>query len=270
MLNLILHKQVQDFRSEIINMMKEDLVNLKYTPQDIEKKTKKIYCQILAESKNFDQGNFTIIGMDDLRHLFELYDQYFLDRFFYNNYREKIFFRLSRRMTKAAGKTTYIKHTNIYVISLSTTLIFQTFHDVMREVVVNGIVCHDRLEATMRVLEHEIIHLLELVLFGSSSCSQPRFKRLSRNIFNHTDVTHQLVTQAERAQKKFNLRVGDGVLFEYEGKTYRGIIFRITKRATVMVKDSNGLYLDSQGNRYSKYYIPLHLLKQSKDEHESN
>ncbi len=248
-------------------MMGEDFVNLKFTPQDIEKKTRKIYRQILAESKNFDKGNFKIIGTDDLWRLFELYDLYFLNACLYNNYREKIFFRLSRRMTKAAGKTTYMKHTGTYVISLSTTLIFQTFHDIMREVVVNGIVCHDRLEATMRVLEHEIIHLLELVLFGSSSCSQLRFKRLSHNIFCHTDVTHQLVTQAERAQKKFSLRVGDEVLFEYEGEARRGIISRITKRATIMVKDSNGLYSDPQGNRYSKYYIPLPLLKQSKDEH---
>lgn len=246
--------------------MKEDVASLNYTRQEIEKKTKRIYCQILAESKCLNQGNFTLIGTKDLERLFELYDQYFFDRFFYNNHREKIFFRLSRRMTKAAGKTTYTKHTDRYVISLSTTLIFQTFHDVMREVVVNGIVCHDRLEATMRVLEHEIIHLLELVVFGASSCLKPRFQQLSRNIFGHTGVTHQLVTQAERAQKKFNLQVGDEVLFEYEGNPYRGIIYRITKRATVMVRDSKGFYSDSQGNRYSKYYVPLPLLKRSKDE----
>lgn len=245
--------------------MTKDLTNLKYTSQEIEKKTKKIYCQILAESKNFDQKNFTMIGTDDLKRLFELYDLSFFDRFFYNNYKEKIFFRLSQRMTRSAGKTAYMKRTNAYVISLSTTLIFQTFHDVMREVVVNGIVCHDRLEATMHVLEHEIIHLLEFVVFGSSSCSQPRFKQLSCNIFSHRGVTHQLVTQTERAQKKFNLYVGDAVSFEFEGNLYRGIIYRITKRATVMVKDSKGPYVDSQGTRYSKYYVPLHFLKQSKD-----
>lgn len=251
-------------------MVKEDLVNLKYMPQEIETKTRKIYGKALEKSKHFNQGNFIKFGTDDLRYLFELYDLYFFDRFFNKNYRENIFFRLSSKMTRAGGKTTYMKHANTCEICLSTALIFQTFHDVTREVKVNGIVCHDRLEASMSVLEHEIIHLLEWVLFGSSSCSQPRFKRLSRNIFSHTDVTHQLVTQTERAQKKFNLRVGDEVLFEYDGKTYRGIISRITKRATVMVKDSKGFHLDSQGKRYSKYYVPLHLLKQSKDEHKSN
>ena len=131
---------------------------------------------------------------------------------------------------------------------------------------VNGIVCHDRLEATMRVLEHEIIHLIELIVFGSSSHSRPRFKRLSRNIFGHTDVTHQLVTQTEIAKKKFNLRVGDKVVFEFEGKQYRGIISRITKRATVMVENPHGAYVDAQGTHYTKYLVPLRFLKQVKDD----
>ena len=248
-------------------MKKEDLVNLKYTSQEIKKKTKRIYSQILAQSKNFDEGNFTRIGTDDLKNLFNLYDLYFFDRFFYKGYRRRIYFRLSGRMTRAAGMTTYTKHTNIFEITLSTTLIFQTFDDVKREVVVNGVVCHDRLEASMRVLEHEIIHLLEVVLFGSSSHSRPRFKQLVRNIFGHTDVTHQLVTQPEIAHKKFDLQVGDEVSFEYEGNTHKGIIIRITKRATVIVKNAQGLYEDSQGTRYSKYYVPLNLLKKNRSKH---
>lgn len=84
---------------------------------------------------------------------------------------------------------------------------------------------------------------------------------MSRNIFNHTDVTHKLVTQAEIAQKKFKLRAGDKVLFEYEGRIYRGIVSRITQRATVMVKNKNGDFKDAKGIRYSKYYVPLQHLK---------
>ena len=248
----------------------KDLADLKYTSREIKKKSKKVYRQILAESENLDRGNFKAIGTDDLASLFKLYDLYFFNRFFHNNYKEKISFRLSRRMTMAAGRIAYTKHDGTYAISLSTTLISQTFHDVKREVVVNGIVCHDRLEATMRVLEHEIIHLLEWELFGGTSCSKPRFRRLSRNIFGHTDVTHQLVTQAERAHKRFNLRVGDEAVFEHDGKTYRGVISRITKRATVMVRDSDGQFQDSQGNLYSKYYILLQHLNRPKGGYESN
>ena len=250
--------------------MKKDLADLKYTSGEIKKKSKKIYRQILAESENLDRGNFKAIGTDDLASLFKLYDLHFFDRFFHNNYREKISFRLSRRMTMAAGRIAYMKDDGTYTISLSTTLISQTFHDVRREVTVNGIVCHDRLEATMRVLEHEIIHLLEWELFGKTSCSKPRFRRLSRNIFGHTDVTHQLVTQVERAHKRFNLQVGDEAVFEHDGKTYRGVISRITKRATVMVRDSDGRFQDSKGNRYGKYYVPLQHLNRSKGGYKSN
>ncbi len=241
--------------------MKIDIAHLKYTPRQIKKKTRKISRRILAESENIDDGNFNSIAIRDLVHMFELYDQYFFNRFFQEHHKQKVFFNLSDRMTRSGGKITYAQQTETYTISLSTTLIFQTFHDVTREVAVNGIVCHNRLEATMRILEHEIIHLLEWVRFGFSNCSQPRFQDLGYNIFGHTEVTHQLVTQTERARKKFNLGVGDKVSFEYNRITYQGFISRITKRATVMVIDPDGEYKDFQGNRYCKYYIPLSALE---------
>ena len=244
-----------------IYIMKKDIAHLKYTPGQIKKKTRKISRKILAESENINNGNFNSIAVRDVTRLFELYDQYFFERFFQDHHRQKIFFSLSERMTRSGGRIAYAQQTETYTISLSTTLIFQTFHDVTREVAVNGIVCHNRLEATMRILEHEIIHLLEYVRFGSSSCSKPRFQDLSYNIFGHTEVTHQLVTQTERARKKFNLRVGDKVSFEYNGENHHGFISRITKRATVMVIDPDGEYKDFQGNLYCKYYIPLSALE---------
>ena len=242
--------------------MKKDLTNLKYTPIRIRRTNRKIYRQILRESENIDQGNFNAIAVKDFARLFELYDLHFFDRYFHNQYNGKIFFRLSERMTSAGGKIAYAKGTDAYTIYLSTALIFQTFGGVTREITVNGIVCRDRLEATMRILEHEVIHLLELVFFDSTSCSKPRFKRLCQNIFGHTEVTHRLVTQAELAQEQHNLEVGSTVSFEYSGETYRGVISRITKRATVMVRDRAGDFRDLQGARYNKYYIPLEDLKQ--------
>ncbi|MEA1908140.1 MAG: hypothetical protein U9N43_03825 [Euryarchaeota archaeon] len=247
--------------------MKNDLVNLRYTPIRIRRTNRKIYHQILRESENIDQGNFNAIAIKDFARLFELYDLHFFDGYFHNRCNGKIFFRLSERMTKSGGKIAYAKGTDVYTIYLSTALIFQTFGGVTREVTVNGIVCHDRLEATMCILEHEIIHLLELVFFDSTSCSKPRFKHLSRNIFGHTEVTHRLVTQAELAQKQQNLGIGSTVSFEYGGETYRGIISRITKRATVMVKNHAGDFRDRKGDRYSKYYIPLENLTHVRSKH---
>ena len=199
-------------------MVKEGLADLRFAHQEIEQKTGGIYRQILAESANLDRGNFQRIGAGDFRRLFELYDRHFFEGFFRDNYREKVSFRLSRRMTRSGGKTACLKRTGAYEISLSTALIFQTFQEVAREVTVCGIPCRDRLEATMRILEHEIVHLLELIVFGASSCSSARFKRLSHNMFGHIDVTHRLVTQTELARKKFNLRGGDAVAFQHDVK----------------------------------------------------
>ena len=236
------------------------LIGIRYSPHDIGDKTREIYHQILQSSKNITEGNFTRIGTDDLRTIFELYDRSFFDNFFATNYGGKISFHLSKRMTSAGGKTLYRKGTKTFEIGLSTTLIFQSFHDGDREVKVNGVVCRDRLEAVLRIFEHEMIHLLEFALFEKSSCSQPQYKILSRNIFNHSDVMHQLITQRELAHKKYNLQVGDRVAFRLNGQTYNGILARITKRATVMVNNPGGHIMDSRGNRYVKWYVPVHFL----------
>ena len=240
---------------------KGGLLNLRYSPSEIDKKVKAIYSKILSYSKNLDSGNFKSFSTDDLRHLFELYDRYFFNNFFTKNYGDTIFFRLSNRMTRASGKTTYWKNNKTYEICLSTVLMFQSFGDVRRKIKVSGIVCHDRIEAVMRVLEHEIIHLVERVLFETSSCFKPQFKQFSRNVFNHSDVTHQLVSHYERADKIFDLRVGNRVSFIVNGEMYIGLLTRITKRATVMVAAPDGPLVDSNGKRHSKYYVPLPLLK---------
>ncbi len=120
-------------------------------------------------------------------------------------------------MTKAGGKTKYFKKTKregtelhveiTYEISIASTLLYQTFWDVKRTITVNGIVCHDRLEALQRIFEHELIHFIEIFLWKKSSCSAQQFKRLVRQIFGHSETTHQLITQTERAMKKFGIKV---------------------------------------------------------------
>lgn len=241
------------------------LIKLSYTPREIEHKTKMIYQKVITSSQNFSNGNFTSFGSADLKHLFQLYDHHFFNNYFTKNCGDRINFRLSERMTQSGGKTSYWKQTKTFEICLSTTLIFQTFKDVFREIQVNGIVCRDRLETVMRILEHEIIHLMELVACGKSSCSKPQFQQLSGSIFNHSGVTHQLVTHAERAYKKFNLKPGDQVAFDFEGRSYVGKIHRITKRATVLVRHCKGSFRDKQGRQYSKFYVPVFALRRQEN-----
>jgi bifunctional DNA-binding transcriptional regulator/antitoxin component of YhaV-PrlF toxin-antitoxin module len=81
-----------------------------------------------------------------------------------------------------------------------------------------------------------------------------------RQIFAHTETTHQLITHPERALKRYGIKIGDKVEFMYKNSTYTGIVNRITKRATVLVEHSDRRLYTDQKN-YLKYYIPLSKLK---------
>ncbi|MEA3558399.1 MAG: hypothetical protein U9R75_04010 [Candidatus Thermoplasmatota archaeon] len=237
------------------------VLNLKYHPAVIDRKTRLIHDRMLDRSEYLDAGNFTKINISDLKMMFELYDELFFKDFFKRNFPDQVYFNLSTKMTRSGGKTEVFGDPKFYVIKLSSQLLFQSFDDEDREIVVNGIICHDRLEAAMRIFEHELIHLLEFTVLGNSSCSRPMFISLCIRIFGHTDVKHQLVTGYEIANNRYGLNVGEQVSFEFEGEIHQGIISRITKRATVMVENPEGQFRDLSGKSYSKYYIPLDHLK---------
>ena len=85
---------------------------------------------------------------------------------------------------------------------------------------------------------------------------------MSRNIFGHGASTHELVTPVERALAKFDLRVGDTVGFEFEGRPMRGMLNRVNRRATVLVESPSGRRY-TNGKRYEKFYIPLGMLRKA-------
>jgi hypothetical protein len=183
-----------------------------------------------------------------------------------------LIFTLSPRLTRSAGLTKrFAPRTrkglppppaSRYEISLSSTLLFQTFKDVQRTIRVNGVVCNDRLEAAQRVFEHEILHLIEMLIWAKSSCDADNFKTLAWNYFTHSETRHDLVTQRERAQARFDVRVGDRVAFTFEGVRHVGVVNRITRRATVLVESAAGTSY-SDGKRYLKFYIPLPMLEKA-------
>jgi hypothetical protein len=249
---------------------------LRPAPERITALTDEIHARLLRESPHVRLGNFTRIGDDDLRRLFEAYDAAFfagqLRRAVDHQAGGRLTFRVSRRLTRCGGTTTQYRQRRVvngasqastrYEIAVSSTLLFQTFADLDRTVKVSGVECHDRLQALQRIFEHEMLHLAEMLAWNRSFCSKPRFKALAGNIFGHTDVKHDLVTQPERAATQFKIRVGDQVAFQIEGQTHLGIVNRITRRATVLVESPLGTpYTD--GKRYRKFYVPLGLLRQA-------
>lgn len=233
----------------------------------VEKATE-VYDALLLESRCLDAGNFERIETADLEKLFRLYDELYFKGLCGAVARQdgnSLQFRLSPRMTSAAGKTTQRRKRGSkstaagYEIAISTTLLFQTFEDDWRPITVSGVACKDRLEALQRIFEHEILHLLEMLIWNDSSCAKMRFRNFAAGCFGHTQSTHQLITPREVAREVYGLRNGQRVQFVFEGVRMQGIVNRVTKRATVLVPDPHGQRY-SDGQHYSKYYIPLHML----------
>lgn len=249
------------------------LAGLRHSADEITTRTRGIYERILRDSPRINIPNFTQIAAADLALLFEFYDEQFFDGGLSRLVKSTgapLSFDLSARLTRSAGVTKRYSARprkgvpdpppTRFEIALSTTLLFQTFRDVERTVRVNGLVCKDRLEAAMRVFEHELLHLLEMLIWIKSDCDAERFKGLAWNYFAHTQTRHDLVTQNERARAKFDVRVGDMVAFTFEGIRHVGIINRITRRATVLVQSERGTAF-SDGKKYLKFYIPLPMLE---------
>jgi hypothetical protein len=230
-------------------------------------KTSTIRLEMIQLSRRFQNPNFTVIGANDLSRLFHLYDAHFFAGWLANTVLDTtntpLTFRLSSTMTRSGGMTIRTSHpqpsgkTKVrYEIAIASRMLFMSFADIDRPVVVCGLPCADRLHALQRIMEHEIIHLFELLKWGKSSCKGKRFAGLARQYFGHTKMTHDLVTPLERAAIKHAIRPGDRVQFEFEGTRLLGRVNRIHHRATVLVETADGIRY-SDGKRYKKYYVPL-------------
>ena len=244
-----------------------DLVSLYNSPEQVAAKIAAVREGIIQESDNLKQPNFERISTQDLARLFELYDRTFfkglLSEAVKRSSGRPLVFRLSSTMTRASGKTfLYRRRTPDgkvranYEIAVASRMLFMTFKDVERPVEVCGLVCYDRLEALQRIMEHEIIHLAEMVTYGKSRCSSRRFKELAAHIFGHAGTKHDLVTPREHVSVQHGVRVGSVVSFEFDGRRRTGRVNRVNRRATVLVEDATGLPY-SDGKKYQKFYVPL-------------
>ncbi len=248
-------------------MQAKDLMELQYKPHEIIKRRAEIRQSLINRSPYIKSGEISRLADSDLEMLFEFYDNIFLKGYFRNNFSGKLRFALSTRMTRNAGKTNYLRNLaglrpeqEEYEIRIGTGFFFN-YDRLRRNKPVNGINTKDALEALQLVFEHELIHLIELHCCRESSCRKERFKIMARQLFGHTDSYHHLPTEKEIAGLKYGFSVGTPVCFSHGGKEYRGIIYRINKRATVMVPDDKGSFQDQQGQRYSKWYVSVTALK---------
>lgn len=236
--------------------------------EEIAFKTGAIHEAVLRASKTLDGADFRSISVSDLESMFRHYDGMFLENECTRALQDagaELRFRVSERMTRAGGKTTRMiprgdKASTIYEIAVSSTLLFQSFSSESRTIEAGGITCRDRIEALQRIFEHELLHLVELLVWARSNCAAPRFRTIARNLFGHTTSSHQLMTPAERAHTEHGIKTGDWVTFFHQGKRHVGVVNRVTKRATVLIEDDKGRQY-SDGKRYVKCYVPVNQLE---------
>lgn len=244
-----------------------NILNAKLPGDVIRNKRKEAAKRLLQASANINGESINALSSDDLRLLFQLYDEIFLESWFDKNFRGKLKFSLSRQMTKSAGLTRCPKNIEKLkpeevVIEIKIGVDFFFHYDLIDgSKSVGGVETSSSLEALQLVFEHELCHVIEFIHFGRSNCSKERFKTIAGGLFGHTESFHKLPTNRQIVGERLGLNIGDTVAFTFEGIRYTGILYNVNKRATVMVRDNNGLMSDREGRRYSKYYVPLKLLE---------
>ena len=233
------------------------------------RKSKKITSRLLSDSKTLDGRNFQAISSLDLQQLFKAIDAEYFQGLIQNHldaHKQDLKFRVSKRMTSSGGITTtqFDSRThapNHFEIAISSTLLFESFNG-DKPIVVTGLLCGDRLQALARIMEHEMIHLLEMLLWHDSSCARSRFQNIAFRFFRHRQSNHQLITPGENAKAKYNIAAGDWVEFVIDDKRLFGYVNRITRRATVLVPHQTGTEY-SDGKKYLKYYVPVNRLRRA-------
>ncbi len=236
------------------------------TQQEIEKRNRAVSSQLLKSSRNLNEPNFRSISNEDLGLLFHAIDEQFfggkIAPVCEQESSRPLRFRLSTRMTSTGGTTTrqaFVRGERPrFEIAIATTPLFKTFQ-LESTAIVGGRLCSNRLEAMQRIMEHEMIHLVELLLWNDSSCSANRFRQIAHRLFAHTETKHRMLTPREVAYKQLGIAVGDSVSFDFEGRRLSGVVNRISKRATVLVPAAQGTPY-SDGKTYHKYFVPLHRL----------
>ena len=218
---------------------------------------------ILELLKQNDNGFKTLpvssIQQSTLHMMRDYVDQLFLNNYLFREY-GALPITLSSRMTSGAGKFVYsrqafLRDTSKAEIRMSGDFLMRLQNGPFY---LNGLVAKDPQEAFLIVFEHEVIHAIEYALYGSTGHSS-RFLSLANGIFGHTGIRHELPTRTQEAAA-CGISRGSYVSFPYQGKMVFGIVSYVGKKATVMVADRRGAYIDSKGHTYSKYRVPLNLL----------
>lgn len=241
------------------------LLTSQLTPNQCGSRRKASEMRFLRLSAGRLAQNSSTLTTADLRLAFQVTDELFFEgmvRRLLAKTQSPLSFRLGYRLTQAGGKTTcrtWANHHRHFEIAVAPRLLAATFAT-QSSVMVTGLRCETPQAALLRIMEHEMLHLIEMVLWRRSTCQQPRFRRLARNWFGHLSSDHHLLTPQRHAARQHQIHIGSRVCFEFANRSWSGVVNHIERRATVLVRDPRGTRF-SDGQRYRKFYVPLHELR---------
>lgn len=225
---------------------------------EIQHRRAMVLTALCAADEGFSAVPVTSIRKQTLAQMLRLYDQLFFSGFLGRIYGQ-IDVTLSQRLTSSAGKFMYTRggasRLSHAEIRMSGDFLFRLNKGPF---LLNGLSVATPQEAFLVVFEHELCHAAENALFGSTGHSS-RFLALAHGLFGHTDTRHSLPTRSQEAASE-GLFLGTKVCFYNQGGILSGIVTYVGKTATVMVEDRHGAYRDRQGQRYTKYRVPLEHL----------
>lgn len=242
------------------------MFNIKYDLNTINNKRERIKTKLYEQSQNITAIDFTKVADNDLYILYNLYDEFFLDSWFKDNFKGKIKFKMSKQLSRAAGNTKTKKNIGAlkpedieFEIKISVNHL-TNFDKIDRSKFVGGIEVKNKLDSLLLVFEHELCHVIEFLFYKKSDCNKQNFRNLIFNLFGQIEATHKLVSVREANYKEYGFLPGDKVIFNNDSSEFNGIITKINKRATVMSPSLYGKYVDKTGQHYTKYYVPLSCL----------
>lgn len=222
-----------------------------FTKEEIDKKRSYIQKCVIKSGVTSDLKGNEI----DLSELKDLYDKYF-----FANRIQKLLGKTNSTLnfvfssyTKTGGSCS--KKGSDYIIKIPIVLFQNLFQKGEKNLLVNGILCANKLECLQIVFEHELIHLLMFLYYydNKPSYGQPTdtfnshgelFRSMTYMYFCHTDHKHSLFNgEASDKIKKEDIILGLRIKYQSkDGNEYHGNVSKINPKSAKIVLDDGEIF----------------------------
>ena len=162
--------------------------NKKFTQKEIAKIRSEIYNKFIRF-----KNSVSSMTSKELHDLFIMYDKLCFNGEIYDYIKQKKF----SLTFKTSGEDTFTTEgiCTFQICEYIITIPIHYFDKVNGITNVAGHMCNDQLECLLRVMEHELVHLIIFIFCGDIFVADqhgPLFMNMVRNLFHHTDHRHYI------------------------------------------------------------------------------